>query len=86
MNFSEICSQAQSGSDDSDDDDDDEEEGPAASGAKAEVRADRFFSSGIFEGLDLDDLATAPPKPARDDADDEFAGRRFSSKHICTLF
>jgi len=64
--------EAQSGSDDSDDDDDDEEEGPAASGAKAEVRADRFFSSGIFEGLDLDDLATAPPKPARDDADDEF--------------
>merc|ERR1719473_972549 len=44
--------EAKSGSDDDDDDDEDEEEeqqGTAASGAKAEVRADRFFSSGIFE-------------------------------------
>merc|ERR1719310_862594 len=61
--------------DDDDDDDDDEEEeqqGTAASGAKAEVRADRFFSSGIFEGIDLDDLGTAPPQPAKEDVDDDF--------------
>ena len=33
---------------------------------QAEVRADRFFSSGIFEGIDLEDLGTAPPKPEKD--------------------
>merc|ERR1719428_678592 len=59
--------------DDDDDDDEDEQQGQVASGAKAEVRADRFFSSGIFEGIDLDDLGTAPPKDAsKDDVADDF--------------
>jgi AdoMet-dependent rRNA methyltransferase SPB1 len=61
------------GSDDDDDDDDEDEAAePATSGAKAEVRADRFFSSGMFEGIDLDDIGTAPPPAKKEDVDEVF--------------
>merc|ERR1719253_309227 len=45
---------------DSDDDDDSDEEAEAQPAGKAEARADRWFSSGVFAGLDVDGLKPLP--------------------------